>query len=111
MIGIFFVSNLSLPTNVTGIGGLLGWGNVATNNLFGVGILLATFVIILLGSLLKGIETVAAFTVASFVALLISLIMIITTPPLVSLLMPGLFGGLVMLGVLVMATRGAGSIY
>jgi hypothetical protein len=108
---IFLVANLSLPTNTSSITGFLSWTNGATNNLFGEGILLATFLIILIGSMVKGVDVVGAFVTASFVGLLLSLIMILVSPPLVSLLMPGLFGGLVMLGLIVILARGSSSVY
>ena len=107
----YLVTNITLPTNTSSITGLLNWTNTATNNLFGLGFLLAEFIIILIGSSIKGIDIIAAFVVASFLALLTSLAMILMSPPLVSVVMPGVFGGLVMLGIILLLTRGGSQIY
>ncbi|MEM0106867.1 MAG: hypothetical protein QXS03_01400 [Candidatus Micrarchaeaceae archaeon] len=112
MIGIMLlIGNLTMPTNVTSLGGLFGWANVTANNLFGLGLTLALFVIVLLGGMLKGIKITATFASASFLCLLASLIMMLMNPPLVSALLPALFAGLSIFSALLLLMEGGTSVY
>ncbi|MEM3416330.1 MAG: hypothetical protein QW719_03265 [Candidatus Micrarchaeaceae archaeon] len=112
MIGIMLlVGNLTLPTNVTSISGFFSWANLTVNNLFGTGIILALFFILLVGGTLKGIKITAAFAAASFLGLLASLIMMLITPSLISLLLPAVFAGLSILSVLLLLLEGGTSVY
>lgn len=108
---LLLIQNITLPTNVTSLGGFLGWSNTAVNGIFGVGILFALFAIILIGATLKGFDIEITLTAAGIASTLVSLIMLIMKPPLVTSLMPGIFGGITILGVVLLMTRRGGEVY
>lgn len=108
---MLLIQNLSLPTNVSSIGGLLAYSNQAVNNTLGVGLLFGLFAIVLIGGMLKGGDAEESLTAASVLCLLLSLLMMLMTPPIVSSLVPGVFAGLAMLGIVLMLMRGGSSVY
>ncbi len=68
-------TNITLPTNVSSIPGLMSWANTASNSTYGWGILLATFSIITFGLTVKGYDVLDSITAAGFAGIIISLIL------------------------------------
>ena len=108
---IFLIPNMSLPTNVSSLSGLLSYSNNAVNGLFGAGILFALFAIVLIGTMLKGFEVEAGLTVASVLSLLIGLMMLLMSPPLVPAALPMVFAGLSIIGIVLLLVKGGSGVY
>jgi len=105
------IPNMTLPTNVTDIGGLLGWANTAVNSTLGIGLLLALLVIGTVGGALKGIDIETSLTASGFICTLIALLLFLLNPPLVSALVPAVFGGVTLIGVVLLLVRGGGTVF
>lgn len=105
------ITNITLPTNVTDIGGMLGWANTAVNGTLGIGILLAMLVIGTIGGALKGMDIESSLTASGFICTLIALLLYILNPPLVSVFVPAVFGGVTLIGVVLLLTRGGGTVF
>ena len=108
---MLLIQNMTLPTNVSSIQGLLNYSNQAVNGIFGAGLLFGLFAIGLIGALLKGYDPEESLTAVSVLCLLIGLLMLLMTPPLVSPLVPGVFAGLAMLGIVLLLMRGGSGVY
>lgn len=108
---ILLIQNLSLPTNVSSIGGLLNYANLMVGGVFGAGLLFGLFAIVLIGGMLKGYDAEESLTAGAALCLLLGLLMLLMTPPIVSPMVPGVFAGLVMLGIVLMLMRGGSGVY
>jgi hypothetical protein len=102
-------ANYTLPTNVSNIGQFFGWANTTVNNLYGIGISVAIFLIIVLGSIFRGIDALIGFEVGSFISLLTSLILLLMN--LIQANVVLLYSGLTVLGLLLLLLRGVSSPY
>ena len=108
---LMLIANLSVPTNITSIGGFAGWTNSTVNDILGTGILLAMFVIILVGGAIRGSDIIGSMTAAAWLCTLISLLMLLNNPPLVSSLTPAIFGGVAIMGIILMLTKGGSGVF
>jgi hypothetical protein len=105
------IANITLPTGTTSISGLLSWANGAVNNTLGMGLLLAMLLIGTIGGALKGMDIEMTLTASGFVCTLIALLMLILNPPLVSSLVPAIFGGVTLIGAVLLLMRGGGTVF
>ncbi|MGC8940927.1 MAG: hypothetical protein ACP5JY_02750 [Candidatus Nanoarchaeia archaeon] len=102
-------ANYTLPTNVSNIGQFFGWANTTVNNLFGMGLSIAIFLIILLGSIFRGTDPLIGFEIGSFISLLVSLILLLMN--LIQANVVLLYSGFTVLGFLLLLLRGVSSPY
>ena len=63
------------PTNLTDIGSLLGYANTVTGNFFGVGIVVALYMIVFLNVKLRGERTPDSFVLAGYISLIPAMIL------------------------------------
>ncbi len=114
MMGIIILTlinqaNYTLPTNVSNIAQFFSWTNTTVNGLFGIGLSISVFLIVLLGSIFRGIDSLIGFEVGSFIALLISLVLLLMN--LIQANMVLLYSGFTILGLLLLLLRGVSSPY
>ncbi len=102
-------ANYTLPTNISNIGQFFAWTNTTVNSLFGVGISIAIFLIVILGSIFRGVDPLIGFEVGSFISLLVSLILLLMS--LIQANMVLLYSGFTILGFLLLLLRGVSSPY
>ena len=104
----YYVLNNSTAMNVTSLPGLMHYENTALNGLFGAGILISLFVIIM-GSLSYLIDFVNGVMIAAFVCTGLSLILSLPGIAIVSPTVLYIFAGILGLSVLGNLLRGAAS--
>ena len=63
------------PTNLTDIGSLLTYANTVTGNFFGVGIVVALYMIVFLNVKLRGERTPDSFVLAGYISLIPAMIL------------------------------------
>lgn len=104
----YYVINNSTAMNVTSLPGLMSYENSALNGLFGAGILITIFIIIMV-SLSYIIDFLNGVMIASFISLGLSLVMALPGIAIVSPTVIYLFGSILGLSVLGNLLRGVWS--
>lgn len=107
---LFLVANLSLP-NVSSVTGLFQWGNSVTNNLEGVLIDVAIFIILAFGSVIAGADIDEAGFVSCFICIFTTIALAIPKPPLINILFILPFAAGAVLCFLLVWTRGSTAPY
>lgn len=104
----YYVMNNSTAMNVTSLPGLMQYENTALNGLFGAGLLLALFIIIM-GSLSYLIDFINGVMIASFVCTGLSLILSLPGIAIISPTVLYIFAGILGISVLGNLIRGVTS--
>jgi hypothetical protein len=104
----YYVMNNSTAMNVTSLPGLMQYENTALNGLFGAGLLLALFIIIM-GSLSYLIDFINGVMIAAFVCTGLSLILSLPGIAIISPTVLYIFAGILGISVLGNLIRGVTS--
>ena len=104
----YYVMNNSTAMNVTSLPGLMQYENTALNGLFGAGLLLALFIIIM-GSLRYLIDFINGVMIAAFVCTGLSLILSLPGIAIISPTVLYIFAGILGISVLGNLIRGVTS--